>query len=236
MSLRAFGLEIEAVVFDVDGVLLDTAAGWARTEEAFCAAYSVAYTPELAAGTHGTGLEDSVAVLTAGAPGRVEPRSAAALMRRLAEEHVPGTAEPMEGTLEAIEVIRRHVPVAIASNSERPLLELLLAASGHAALVDTVVSATDVAAPKPAPDVYLRATERLGVRPGAALVVEDSPTGAAAASAAGCSVVHFAPEPSSPPLPQAVATVRGHLDLLRRLGLDDPRHRPRTTPDGKGRP
>ena len=53
MTLRAFGLEIEAVVFDVDGVLLDTAAGWTRTEEAFCAAYSVEYTPEIAAGTHG---------------------------------------------------------------------------------------------------------------------------------------------------------------------------------------
>lgn len=230
MSLRAFGRQIEAVVFDVDGVLLDTAAGWARTEEAFCAAHSVTYTPELAAGTHGTGLEDSVAVLTAGAPEQVDPAAAAELMRRLAEEHVPSDARPLEDTLEVIERLRERLPVAIASNSERPLLERLLEASGHAALVDVVVSASDVAAPKPAPDVYLAATERLGVSPAATLVVEDSATGAGAALAAGCAVVHFAPDDDTPPLPQAVATIRGHRDLLLHLGLE-----PLPQPDGKER-
>jgi HAD superfamily hydrolase (TIGR01509 family) len=231
MTLRAFGLEIEAVVFDVDGVLLDTAAGWTRTEEAFCAAYSVEYTPELAAGTHGVGLEDSIAVLTSGAPGTVEPAAAAALLRRLAEEHVPLAALPMNGTLEAIEHLRRQIPVAIASNSERPLLERLLEASGHAGLVDVVVSASDVAAPKPAPDVYLAATARLGVPAAATLVVEDSATGAAAALAAGCSVVHFAPEKGAAPIRQAVATVRTHHDLLVQLGLP-----PLVDTEGKGRP
>jgi HAD superfamily hydrolase (TIGR01509 family) len=222
MTLRAFGLEIEAVVFDVDGVLLDTAAGWTRTEEAFCAAYSVEYTPEVAAGTHGVGLEDTIAVLTSGAPGTVEPIAAAALLRRLAEEHVPLAALPMNGTLEVIEHIRERIPVAIASNSERPLLERLLEASGHADLVDVVVSASDVAAPKPAPDVYLAAAARLGVPPAATLVVEDSATGATAALAAGCSVVHFAPGVGTAPIPRAVATVRNHSDLLLQLGLQAP--------------
>jgi HAD superfamily hydrolase (TIGR01509 family) len=219
MTLQALGMEIEAVVFDVDGVLLDTAAGWARTEEAFCAAFSVEYTPEIATGTHGVGLEDSIAVMTAAAAGEVDPVAAAALLRRLAEEHVPLATLPMEGTLEAVERLRQRVPVAIASNSERPLLERLLKASGHADLVEVVVSASDVAAPKPAPDVYLAATDRLGVPPAATLVVEDSATGAAAALAAGCSVVHFAPQAGTAPVPQAVATVRDHRDLLLRLGL-----------------
>jgi HAD superfamily hydrolase (TIGR01509 family) len=219
MTLRAFGLEIEAVVFDVDGVLLDTASGWTRTEAAFCAAFSVEYTPEIAAGTHGVGLDESITVMTAGAPGEVEPAEAAGLLRRLAEEHVPVAALPMDGTLEAIEHIRQHIPVAIASNSERPLLERLLAASGHADLVDVVVSASDVVAPKPAPDVYLAATARLRVLPAATLVIEDSTTGATAALAAGCPVVHFAPEPGTARIPQAVATVRSHRDLLDRLGL-----------------
>jgi HAD superfamily hydrolase (TIGR01509 family) len=231
MTLQAFGLEIEAVVFDVDGVLLDTAVGWTRTEEAFCAAFSVEYTPEIAAATHGAGLEESIAVMTSRAPGRVGTTGAAALLRRLAEEHVPLTALPVEGTLEAVEHLRRRIPVAIASNSERPLLERLLDASGHAGLVDVVVSASDVAAPKPAPDVYLAATARLGVPPAATLVVEDSPTGATAALAAGCSVVHFAPEHGTAPIPHAVATVRSHRDLLLRLGLE-----PRPDTDGKERP
>ena len=228
MTVRAFGLEIDAVVFDVDGVLLDTAGGWTRTEEAFCAAFSVEYTPEVAAGTHGVGLEDSIAVMTAGVPGGVEPAEAAALLRRLAEEHVPLAALPLDNTLEVVERLRQQLPVAIASNSERPLLERLLTASGHADLVDVVVSASDVDAPKPAPHVYLVATARLGVPPAATLVVEDSPTGAAAALAAGCPVVHFAPEPGTPPIPQAVATVRSHEDLLDRLGLP-----PEPDTDGK---
>ncbi len=228
MTLRAFGREIEAVVFDVDGVLLDTAAGWSRTEEAFCAAFSVEYTSEIAAGTHGVGLVDSIAVMTEGAATEVEPDAAAALLRRLAEEHVPLTALPMTGTLEAVEHLRQHIAVAIASNSERPLLERLLGASGHADLVEVVVSASDVDAPKPAPDVYLAATARLGVPPAAALVVEDSTTGATAAVAAGCAVVHFAPETGTAPIPQAVGTVRSHRDLLLRLGL-----RPRPDTDGR---
>ncbi len=230
MTLQAFGLEIDAIVFDVDGVLLDTATGWTRTEEAFCAAFSVEYTPEIAAGTHGVGLEDSIAVMTAGASGAVEPAEAAALLRRLAEEHVPLAALPMDGTLEAIEHIRQRIDVAIASNSERPLLERLLEASGHADLVDVVVSASDVTAPKPAPDVYLAATARLGVPPAATLVVEDSTTGATAALAAGCAVVHFAPSHGTAPIPQAVATVRNHRDLLLRLGLP-----PRPDTEGKER-
>ena len=231
MSLHVFDLDIEAVVFDLDGVLMDTAAGWTRTEEAFCAAYSVPYTAELAAATHGAGLEESVAVLTSGARGHVESAAAAALLRRLAEEHVPLDAQPMEGTLDAIERIRSHVPVAIASNSERALLERLLEAGGHAGAVDVVVSASDVAAPKPAPDVYLRATDLLGVAPSATLVVEDSATGAAAAQAAGCHVLHFsAVDDGGRTVPHRVATARDHGDLLLRLGLG-----PLATTDGKRR-
>lgn len=230
MSVQAFGREFEAVVFDVDGVLLDTASGWARAEEAFCAAFSVAYTPQLATGTHGAGVDESVAVLTSGVPGPVDADAAAALLRSLADEHVPRDFRLMQGTLEAIEHIQRWVPVAIASNSERPLLERLLEASGHAAVVDVVISATDVAAPKPAPDVYLAATARLGVAPAATLVVEDSPTGAAAALAAGCSVVHFGAGPTTPTFPGAVGTVSDHRDLLLRLGLQPPAHL-----DGRGR-
>ena len=230
MSLHVFHLDIDAVVFDLDGVLMDTAASWTRTEEAFCAAYSVPYTPELAAATHGAGLEESVAVLTSGARGHVES-AAAALLRRLADEHVPLDAQAMEGTLHAIERIRSRVPVAIASNSERPLLERLLEASGHAGAVDVVVSASDVAAPKPAPDVYLRATALLGVAPSATLVVEDSATGAAAAQAAGCHVLHFsAVDDGGRTVPHRVATARDHGDLLLRLGLE-----PHSTTDGKRR-
>jgi HAD superfamily hydrolase (TIGR01509 family) len=223
MSLRLGQHEIGAVIFDFDGVLADTAAGWARAEEALCALYSVAYTAELAAGTHGVSVEDAVTVLTADASGPVCPEAAAARLRQLAEQHVLADSSALDGAADALERIGAVVPVAVASNSERPLLELVLDATGLAPLVDVVVSASDVPRPKPAPDIYLHAARRVGVAPGDALVVEDSPTGAAAAAAAGCVVAHFAPEAALGPAParRPATTVRGHLDLLAQLGLLD---------------
>lgn len=222
MTLQLLGHEVTAVVFDFDGVLVDTAHGWAVAEAALCSAYGVEYTAELAGLTHGVGIEDATAVLTQDALSGRDLAAAVVLMRRLANLHVPTGARALTAAHDALALIGRHVPVAVASNSERELLVLLLEATGLAELVGTVVSASDVAAPKPAPDVYLAATDRLGSPPHTTLVVEDSSTGAAAAAAAGCPVAYLAPDTPGAPVPAVpgrVTTVRGHLDLLAQLGL-----------------
>lgn len=81
------------------------------------------------------------------------------------------------------------LPVAIGTNSARWRLDALLAATGLDALFDVSVTASDVAHPKPAPDIYLRAFQRIGVPPHRGLVLEDSPSGTTAAKASGARVI-----------------------------------------------
>ncbi len=110
-------------------------------------------------------------------------------MRELAETHVPSYLAPIEGAAEVVRDLAEAVPVAIASNTERRLLEHLVAELRLDQVVHEVVAATDVPRPKPAPDIYREAIGRLGARPERTLVVEDSPTGGQAAAAAGCVVL-----------------------------------------------
>lgn len=214
--------EFDAVVFDFDGVLADTDAGWARTEAAMRERYGLPYTPAVAEQTHGVGMLDSVRLLTADAPHPVDEDEALAAMRALAAEAVPAAARPFPGARAAVARIGEQLPVAIASNSERPMLELLVNRLGLDDLVDAVVSASDVAAAKPAPDVYARAVTLLGADPARTLVVEDSATGAAAARAAGCRVWRLVEAGSRAPHPDdgpAGVGTGDHTALLRRLGL-----------------
>nr|WP_306239611.1 HAD family phosphatase [Ornithinimicrobium cryptoxanthini] len=238
------GHPFDAVVFDFDGVLADTAKGWAAAEAAVCAHYGVDYTDELAVGTHGVGLDDSVRHLTAGVQPAVTHHEAAALMRAMADEHVPPHLEPIDGVAVTVETLAGWVPVAIASNTEQKLLERLVAELGLDQWVTAVVAASEVPAPKPAPDIYLEAARRLGARPGRTLAVEDSPTGGRAADAAGCLVLALQ-LPGAPPVPDlcwAAMTAESHADLLAMLsptpdsspsGAPAPLTITITTPDAK---
>lgn len=87
--------------------------------------------------------------------------------------------------------LRRSIdlPVAIGTNSARWRLDAVLAATGLDALFEVSVTASEVANPKPAPDIYLEAFERLGVPPQRGVILEDSPSGTMAAKAAGAHVV-----------------------------------------------
>jgi HAD superfamily hydrolase (TIGR01509 family) len=104
--------------------------------------------------------------------------------RRLLEDAVafPGAAELVRET-------RALYPVAVASNTPGRLLRGALACAGMASLFEVVVAADEVAEPKPSPDVYLRACDLLGAEPTRSIALEDSPTGVAAARAAGMFVI-----------------------------------------------
>ncbi len=122
-----------------------------------------------------------------GQPGR-GPQLGAELLelveRRLFEEAVA-----FPGALELVREVRARVPVAIASNTPGRLLRGALACAGLAGEVEVVVAADEVAEPKPSPDIYLRACELLGAEPSCSIALEDSPTGVAAARAAGMFVI-----------------------------------------------
>lgn len=140
-------------------------------------------------------------------------------MRAMAEQHVPPHLEPIAGAVTTVESLASQVPVAIASNTELALLEQLVTELGLDRVVHAVVAASEVPAPKPAPDVYLEATRRLESAPARTLAVEDSPTGGRAAAAAGCVVLalQLPGAPAASDLSWATLRATSHADLLARV-------------------
>ncbi len=132
--------------------------------------------------------------------------------------------EPLPGAVELVANLRaRGVPIAVASSSLPAWIEALLGGIGLADAFDAVVSATMVARGKPAPDIYREAAARLGVAPEGCVAIEDTPTGLAAAKAAGMLAVQVrAASTAWPPLPAADlvldALTQFELSLLDAVG------------------
>jgi HAD superfamily hydrolase (TIGR01509 family) len=185
------GDRIDAVVFDNDGLLLDTEDAWTRAEQALFERHGGTFTIEHKRDLIGTSPTTSAAKLEVmlDMPGR-----GAALMDELhdlvMEESLAGVP-PRPGALELLESVRAAgLPVGVASNSAREFVERVLAGAGLLdGRFDVVVTANDVQHPKPAPDLYLAACRALGAEPRRSAALEDSATGVAAARAAGMYVV-----------------------------------------------
>jgi len=181
----------DAIVFDNDGLLLDTEHAWTRAETALFERHGETFTPEHKRELIGTSVVESAAKVERmlGLPGR-----GAALMDELHElvmEELLAGVPPRPGALELLAAVRAAgIPIGLASNSSRAFVERALSvaqlADGH---FDVVLSAEDVARPKPAPDLYVAACAALGAAPERAAALEDSPPGVASARAAGMFVI-----------------------------------------------
>ena len=180
----------DAVVFDLDGTLIDTESLCNVAGVEACAnlgfPLSIAFFESLAGiddRTRARLIEEHV-----GQP--VEFAAFLAEWDRLCTERFAEGIPIKAGAVELLESLEAAgVPVALATSSRRGPAEEKLAAIGLGHHFRTVVTFDDVAAPKPAPDPYLLAAERLGVAPARCLAFEDSETGARAAHAAGMTVV-----------------------------------------------
>jgi HAD superfamily hydrolase (TIGR01509 family) len=117
---------------------------------------------------------------------------------------------------EAVECLAGRWPLAVASSSNRPLIDLVLRLAELDGAFRATVSSEEVPRGKPAPDVYLEAARRLGARPEQCVAVEDSTNGIAAAAAAGMSVIAV-PRPDYPAVPDALARAAIVLDSLAEL-------------------
>jgi HAD superfamily hydrolase (TIGR01509 family) len=179
-----------AVVFDNDGLLLDTEKAWTRAEtELFArrgAEFTFAHKRDLIGSSHTIAAGKLEVML--GLPGE-----GAALMAELHElvmEEARKAVEPRPGAVALVDALNdAGIPIAVASNSARAFLDRVLRSSGMAARFATTVAGDEVPNPKPAPDIYLEACRRLGADPARSVGLEDSPTGATAAKAAGLTVV-----------------------------------------------
>lgn len=186
---------IAAAVFDNDGLLLDTEEAWTKAETMLFATHGRTFTMEHKRALIGSSHLIAAARLEemldqpAGAGLALIEELKAMVRQVAAAEGV--SARP--GAVELVDALRAAgVPVAVASNSERVFLSLVLESAGVADRFAVVVAGDEVAEPKPAPDAYLEACRRLGVAPddpAGVWALEDSPTGITAARAAGLQVV-----------------------------------------------
>jgi HAD superfamily hydrolase (TIGR01509 family) len=179
-----------AVVFDMDGLLLDTEVLWHRAEVRLFERHGASFT-----------FDDKLTVMgtSAAFTGEFfarrlgqEPEQAAALIAEVSElmhEELQARVDARPGATELVERLRGRVPLGIASNSPRYLVDTALQSAGFVDVFKVVVTSGDVAHHKPAPDLYLLACERLGVAPADALALEDTASGIASAKAAGLTCI-----------------------------------------------
>jgi HAD superfamily hydrolase (TIGR01509 family) len=190
---------IEAVVFDLDGVLLDSEQLWDETREQLAKERGGRWHDRAQRDMMGMSSREWSRYMheTIGLPESPEDINREVVERLAAayREQLP----VIPGAREAVERLAARWPLGLASSSNRELIDLALELLGVRHLFKTTVSSEEVARGKPAPDVYLEAARRLGVDPAHTAAIEDSHNGILAAKAAGMRVIaipnrHFPPD------------------------------------------
>jgi HAD superfamily hydrolase (TIGR01509 family) len=207
---------ILAVVFDLDGVLIQTEEIWDEVRGDYIVSLGGRYDEQAQRAMMGMSSREWSAYVAddLGVPRTAEQVNAEVvdLMAASYREHLP----LIDGAREAVERLAERWPLGVASSSNRPLIDLVLELSGLQRLFRATASSEEVARGKPAPDVYLEVCRRLGVEPSRAAAVEDSHAGIGAARAAGMRVIAV-PNPSFPPGDEALAGADLVLDSLAEL-------------------
>ncbi|HEX4689074.1 MAG TPA: HAD family phosphatase [Solirubrobacteraceae bacterium] len=194
----------DAVVFDLDGVLLDSEQRWNQAKEALVRDAGGQWRDEAPTVMMGMSSHEWSAYLR---DDLGVPMTAQAIDREVVRRMEDGYREGLPllpGAVDAVRTLAARWPLALASSSNREIIDLALDLAGLADLFRVTVSSEEVARGKPAPDVYLDAARRLGVDPARAVAIEDSSNGIRSAVAAGMGVIAV-PNPHYPPAADAVA-------------------------------
>ena len=195
---------IEAVVFDLDGVIVSSEEVWDEVREALTRERGGWWVPEAHRRMMGMSTSEWAAYMRdeLGVPMTQEEIVSEVERRLIAryERDLP----LIPGAVDTVCALSARYPLGLASSSTRVLIAAVLRLAGLTAHFRVTVSSEEVPRGKPAPDVYLRALELLGVAPAGAVAVEDSTAGIRAAAAAGMRVVAI-PNRIYPPEPEALA-------------------------------
>jgi HAD superfamily hydrolase (TIGR01509 family) len=207
---------IEAVVFDVDGVLIDSEPVWERVRRKLVADHGGRWPDDAQDRMMGMSTAEWSRYISeefgvALAPERVAGLVIAAMTAEYLA-HLP----LLPGAVEAVRALSGRWRLAVASSAPKSLIEAVLDASGLRPAFAASVSSEEVTRGKPFPDVYLEATARLGVPPEKCAAVEDSSNGLRSAAAAGLTVIAV-PRPEYPPAPDALGQARVVLGSLTEL-------------------
>jgi HAD superfamily hydrolase (TIGR01509 family) len=207
---------IEAVVFDMDGVLLASEEVWDEVREAYVRERGGRYDDEIQRAMMGMSSTEWSRYLheKAGLAEEPEEINNEVVRRMLASyrEHLP----LIDGAADAVRRLAARYPLGLASSSNREIIDTVLDVAGLAGCFKATVSSEEVAHGKPAPDVYLEAARRLGVDPTQCAAVEDSHGGIRSAKAAGMYVIAI-PNPTYPPDEESLAQADAVLDSIDEL-------------------
>jgi len=205
----------EAVIFDLDGVLVDSEQIWNGVKEQLVRETGGRWRDEAPHTMMGMSspewsvyLRDDLGV----------PMEAADISREVVRRMDDGYRRALPllpGVSDAVRALAARWPLALASSANRELIDLVLELAGFADAFRMTVSSEEVARGKPAPDVYLAAAG-LGVDPARCVAIEDSSSGLRAAAAAGMKVIaipnpHYAPDPDALALAAAAVPVVGDV-------------------------
>ena len=194
----------DAVIFDLDGVLVDSEQRWNGAKEALVRETGGRWLEEAPTRMMGMSspewsvyLRDDLGVAMEAAEINRE------VVRRM-EEGYREELPLLPGASEAVRALAGRWPLGLASSANREVIDLVLELAGFGDAFRVTVSSEEVERGKPAPDVYLAAARGLGVEPARCVAIEDSSSGLRAAAAAGMTVIAV-PNPHYPPAPDALA-------------------------------
>jgi beta-phosphoglucomutase-like phosphatase (HAD superfamily) len=208
---------VRAVIFDLDGVIVDSEIWWDEARQAFAAERGRGWTEDdrravMGANSRQWSVTMRERLAIDDAPPSIERAIVDAVVGRYRREGAP----VIEGAAQAVRRIAAALPTGLASSAHREVIDAALAATGLHGVLRVVVSSDEVSKGKPEPDVYLEAARRLRIPPGACLVVEDSYNGVRAAKAAGMTCV-LVPNRTIPPAPGTAELADFVIDRLAEL-------------------
>jgi HAD superfamily hydrolase (TIGR01509 family) len=209
-------MTLRAVIFDLDGVLVDSERMWDEVRQAVTAAHGGRWSPAATRAMQGMSTPEWARYLVEELGAALSPeRIAEVVVDEMARRYAAGPPI-LPHAAATVRAVAQRYRVAIASSSPPVLIDSFLTATELTELVPVAVSSEQVPAGKPAPDVYLAAARGLGVAAGSCAAVEDSTNGLRSALAAGMTVFAV-PNPHFPPDPAVLARVHVVLDAISAL-------------------
>jgi HAD superfamily hydrolase (TIGR01509 family) len=210
---------VRAVVFDLDGVLVDSEQLWDAVRRGVAAEASRPWPTEATRAMQGMSTAEWSAYLTDAVGIPAEPKQVAAtVVERMASQY-HARLPLLPGAVEVVQRLGRRWPLGLASSSPRRLIDIVLESTGLAQWFQVSISTEEVGAGKPSPVVYQTVVERLGVEPAQAIAIEDSSNGLRSAAAAGLGVLAV-PHAAFPPTGDALALADVIVDSLDEITVE----------------
>jgi HAD superfamily hydrolase (TIGR01509 family) len=216
MTASTVSVVIAAVIFDLDGVLVDSEAVWDEARRALVAERGGTWRDEATRAMMGMSSLEWSRYVREELGVAMEPEAISAAVVAELERRYRTRLPLIDGARDAVERLAADWPLGLASSSNREIIDLVLDESGLADRFAATVSSEEVGAGKPAPDVYLEAARRLGVEPQRSAAVEDSSNGLRSAATAGMKLIAI-PHAAFPPDSDALALADVVLDSIAAL-------------------